>query len=108
VDHGLAGAGDLRGDLADRVDAEEHAGTAVEEQFEQAFLAGDDPAWCGAELASPGLKRDSLSGAVFLAFPRAGHFGEPVYRRCRDLVDVRGNPQLATAENLSQFLEIYC
>src|ERR1700683_4286195 len=90
VDHGLAGAGDLRGDLADGVHAQERSGAAVEEQLEQAFLAGDEPAWCGAELAAPGLVGDPLGGAVFLAFARAGHFGQPVDRRGRDLVDVGG------------------
>ena len=59
VDHGLAGAGDLRGDLADRVDAEEYSGSGVEDQFEQAFLAGDQPARRGAQLAAPGLDRGS-------------------------------------------------
>src|SRR5580692_3429640 len=90
VDHGLAGAGDLRGDLADGVDAQEYSGASVEDQFEQAFLAGDEPAWCGAQLAAPRLIGDALGGTVFLALAHASHFGQPVDRRCRDLVDVGG------------------
>jgi hypothetical protein len=90
VQHGLASAGDFRGDLADRVDAKQGSGAGVKDQFEQAFLAGDDPARCGAEFAAPDLIADPLGGAVFAAFARAGHFGQPVDSRGRDLVDVRG------------------
>jgi hypothetical protein len=72
------------------VDAQQDPGAAVEDQFEQPVLAGDDTAWDGAEFAAPGHVRDPLGFAVFLALADTGYLGQPVHRGGRDLIDVRG------------------
>jgi hypothetical protein len=74
------------------MDAQEHPGPAVEDQLEQAFLAGDDPARGLAEFAAPDLIRDPPGDAFFLASARAGDFGRLLASLGEAILDLRPAP----------------